>query len=415
MDRRHFIRLAALSAASGLIPIGRQAWALAPDGSANTQRKMIVILLRGAVDGLNVVVPYSDAEYYRQRPTIAIPRPGTQGGAIDLDGQFGMHPALAGLRPLWEQRKLAFVHASGSPDSTRSHFDAQDYIESGTPGVKNTPDGWMNRLLSSLPGKASPTRAVSIGPLLPRILSGSATVTNLALGASGKPTLLDRPKVGDAFAQLYRGNDKLSQAYREAQSAHQEIMTSMSDDMQREMQRASGGAPLPNGLPGEAAKLAAVLRKDPNIQLAFLSLGGWDTHINQGASDGQLANRLLPLGQGLATLAEHLGPLFDDTVIVVMSEFGRTAHENGNRGTDHGHGNAMWLMGGPVAGGKVYADWQGLGEAHLHEGRDLPVTTDFRSVLAQIAERHLGLDDARMDALFPGMPARAPSFQTIKG
>jgi uncharacterized protein (DUF1501 family) len=180
-----------------------------------------------------------------------------------------------------------------------------------------------------------------------------------------------------------------------------------------EMLAADRGAPLPNGFPGDAARLAGLMRNDPNIQLAFVALGGWDTHAAQGAAAGQLANRLAPLGEGLAVLAERLGPLFDDTVVVVMSEFGRTARENGNGGTDHGHGNVMWIMGGTVRGGNVYGDWQGLGDDRLNEGRDLPVTTDFRSVLAQIYEQHLMLGDNLLERVFPAMPQKRPGFRLV--
>jgi len=409
MNRRDFMR--AMGLAAGAIPLGRNAWAAATEGPAPAQRKLIVILLRGAVDGLNVVIPYGDMDYYRLRPSIAVPRPGQDNGAIALDSYFGMHPALVALRDLWAQRKLAFVHAAGSPDATRSHFDGQDYIESGTPGRKATPDGWMNRLLTALPGPALPTRAISVGPVMPRILSGRAAATNIAAGAAAtRATPLDRPRIGDAFAQLYRGNDRLARTYQEGQQTHSEVMASM----ESEMRLADGGAPLPNGFPDDAARLATLIRNDPHVQLAFMALGGWDTHANQGASTGQLANHLLPLGQGLATLAQGLGPLFDNTVIVVLSEFGRTVRQNGNNGTDHGHGNAIWLLGGPVAGGKVHGDWQGLADGQLYEGRDVPVTTDFRLVLAQIAERHLRLSDQQLQRLFPALPKRASPLQLIR-
>jgi uncharacterized protein (DUF1501 family) len=410
MNRRDFMQVMAL-AAGGLAPIGRQAWAARSQPGSSTQRKLVVILLRGAVDGLSVVAPYGDANYYQVRPTIALPRPGSENGLLDLDGHFGLHPALAALQPWWQQGKLAFVHAAGSPDPTRSHFDAQDYMESGTPGRKGTQDGWMNRLLTALPGPAVPTRAISVGPVMPRILAGRAAATNIASGAAAtRASLLDRPQIGSAFDRLYQGDGRLSNVYQQAQAAHKEVMSSMD----AEMQMANGGAPLPNGFPNDAARLATLMRNDPNVQMAFVALGGWDTHANQGSASGQLANHLAPLGQGLATLAQRLGPMFDDTTIVVMSEFGRTVRENGNRGTDHGHGNAMWVLGGPVAGGKVYGDWQGLGDAQLHEGRDLPVTTDFRVVLAQLAERHLWLPDRQLQQLFPGMPAQMTDLKLIR-
>ena len=401
MHRRDFMHTLALGA-GGLILPGANVWAASNPDTATSKHKLIVIMLRGAVDGLSVVAPYSEANYYRLRPEIAVARPGQEAGLIDLDGHFGLHPALQPLQDLWQQRRLAFVHASGSPDGTRSHFDAQDYLESGTPGRKATAEGWMDLLLAVLPGPALPTRAISIGPVLPRILRGRVSAINIASGAAAsRPTLLDRPQVGSAFDQLYEGQDRYASIYREAQTARKEMMSSM----ESESQLADGGAPLPNGFPNDAARLGGLFRNDPRIQCAFVALGGWDTHANQGAGSGQLANRLAPLGQGLATLARRLGPVFDDTVIVVMSEFGRTVRQNDNAGTDHGHGNVMWLLGGAVAGGKVHGDWRGMEEANLNEGRDLPVTTDFRAVLATVLERHLKLSDKQLLQVFPGMPA----------
>ncbi len=406
MQRRTLLQGAALMG-SALLPIGRAAWAARTDSPAG-QGRLVVILLRGAVDGLNVVVPYTDPGYAAARPSIALARPGAEGGVLDLDGRFGLHPALAPLLPLWQQRRLAFVHAAGSPDATRSHFDAQDYMESATPGRKSTPDGWLNRLLGALPAdgieRAAPTRAVSVGPVLPRICAGRNAIATIASGsAATRPTLLDRRPVGDAFAQLYAGDDKLAQAYQASQLAHREVMSSMAgEDLQREMQAADNGAPLPNGFPDDAARLAQLMRRDRRVQLAFLALGGWDTHANQGAASGQLANRLQPLGRGLAALAQGLGPAFDETTVVVMSEFGRTVRQNGNGGTDHGHGNVMWLLGGRVAGGQVLGRWPGLAANSLYEGRDLAVTTDFRQVLAEVCTRHVGLPEARLDDVFPG-------------
>jgi uncharacterized protein (DUF1501 family) len=401
MKRRDFLFTCA--AGAGLaVPVGRQAWAISNAEASDNGRKLIVIMLRGAVDGLNVVAPYADANYLRLRPTIALGKPGQENGVLDLDGYFGMHPALVDLQPLWQQKKLAFVHASGSPDATRSHFDAQDYLESATPGRKSTQDGWMNRLLASLPGTVTPTRAISIGPVMPRILVGSAPATNLAAGAAGtRANVLDRPQVGSAFDQLYQGNEKYARAFEDSKAAHKEMMSAATDN---EVQMANGGAPLPNGFPDDASRLATLMRNDPKIQMAFMALGGWDTHANQGSAKGQLANRLSPLGQGLATLSRRLGPMFDDTTIVVMSEFGRTVKQNGNGGTDHGHGNVMWLLGGNVAGGKVHGDWRGLADAQLYEGRDVPVTTDFRSVLAQVCEKHLRLADQQLVQVFPALP-----------
>jgi uncharacterized protein (DUF1501 family) len=409
MHRRDFLKSMTLAGSAALaLPLGTSSWAATGDASA---RKLIVVMLRGAVDGLNVVAPYADPRYAALRPGIALAPPGADAGVIDLDGYFGLHPALADLQPLWQARELAFVHACGSPDPTRSHFDAQDYMESGTPGRKSTPDGWLNRLLAVLPGTSTPTRALSVGPVLPRILAGRVASTNLASGgATTRADLLDQPALGSAFEQMYRGDPKLARTYQDARNAHREVMAAA--DMQETA--ASAGAPLPNGFPADAARLAALMRRDPNIQMAFFALGGWDTHANQGAGRGQLANRLAPLGRGLALLREGLGPMFADTTIVVMSEFGRTAAQNGNGGTDHGHGNVMWVLGGRVAGGKVHGSWPGLEQAQLHEGRDLAVTTDFRTVLRQISRQHLRLDPGQLDAVFPGVPVTSVSWNLMR-
>ena len=412
MQRRTFLH--SLAAGSLLLPFGPNLWAATGPGAnpatnpaPAANKKLVVIMLRGAVDGLNVVAPLGDTNYMRLRPSIALARPGSEHGALALDNFFGLHPALADIMPLWQQRKLAFVHACGSPDPTRSHFDAQDFLESGTPGIKSTGDGWMNRLLAQLPGQDSPTRALSIGPVMPRILSGAAASSTIASGAAGtRANLLDKPAIGNAFAELYQNDAKLARTYDEAQTSHQDMMAAANSPNKGEAE-ADFGAALPNGFPDDAARLAKLLKNEPRIRMAFLALGGWDTHANQGAGQGQLANRLAPLGQGLAVLARQLGPMLQDTSIVVMSEFGRTAKQNGNGGTDHGHGNVMWLLGGNVQGGKVHGVWPGLDAGQLYEGRDLAVTTDFRSVLGQLAQNHLGLNDSQLAQVFPRMPASA--------
>ena len=397
----------AAAASLGLLPIGRGAWAVVGEPPASAPRRLIVVFLRGAADGLSIVVPYADPVYYQARSSIALGRPGTEGGALDLDGRFGLHPALSPLLPLWKSGKLGFVHASGSPDATRSHFDAQDYMESATPGRKSTQDGWLNRLLGALPapagGRATATRAVSIGAVLPRIYAGNNQVANIASGsAATRPTQLDRPVVSQAFDKLYSADDKMSRAYQASQQSRREVMDSMApNDLELEMTAANNGAPLPNGFPDDAVRLATLMRNDARVQLAFMEVGGWDTHANQGAASGQLANRLSPLGSGLAALATRLGPAFDETVVLVVSEFGRTVHQNGNGGTDHGHGNVIWALGGRVNGGRVLGQWPGLDSSALYEGRDLAVTTDFRTVVAEVLERHLLLPDARLDEVLP--------------
>ena len=413
MQRRHLLQAAA---AAGLAwtAVGRSAFAATATQAGQQlpgNKRLIVVFLRGAVDGLSVVVPYGESAYAQARSSIALARPGQDGGVLDLDGHFGLNPNLAPLMPLWQAGKLAFVQASGSPDPTRSHFDAQDYMESGTPGRKSTPDGWLNRLLGAEPpvvvqpgSRAGVTRGISVGATLPRIWAGPNPVANIANGARAtRPTLLDRPQVSKAFDSLYSGDDAMSRAYRESQQSRAEVNEAMTPAaMDHEQMVANNGAPLPNGFSDDAGRLAQLMRRDPNVQIAFLALGGWDTHVNQGGARGQLANRLQPLGQGLAELATRLGPAFEDTTILVVSEFGRTVRQNGTGGTDHGHGNVMWALGGNVAGGKVHGRWPGIDASSLHEGRDLAVTTDFRQVLAGVCAYNLGLPDARLAAVFPG-------------
>jgi uncharacterized protein (DUF1501 family) len=395
MNRRDFLRL---STAPVLLPVGRSAWAAIAEGGP---KRLVVIFLRGAIDGINVVVPYDEKAYYDDRPTIAIGRPGTDGGVLPLDGHFGLHPALLSLLPLWSNKTLAFIHAAGSPDPTRSHFDAQLFIENGTPGRNTTPDGWMNRLLAALPAPHGPTDAVSIGPTLPAILKGKLPVANLPLGPQvADPMPLDRPELSQEFDRLYAGDDAIARAYHEGRAARAELL----GDLAEEMRRANNGAPPPSGFPAQAAQLGHLLRRDQRIRLAFASLGGWDTHVNQGNHKGQLANHLRPLGDGLAILAKELGQAWSDTVIVVLSEFGRTVHENGNGGTDHGHGNVIWVLGGDVRGGQIYGDWPGLATPQLYQRRDLAVTTDYRLALVAILERHFQLDDRQLAEIFPDLP-----------
>jgi uncharacterized protein (DUF1501 family) len=403
MRRRDFLWLAGGGLLAVRSPLARAA-------TADGQKRLVVVMLRGAVDGLNVVVPYAEQDYYDARPGIAIGKPGTPDGALPLDGRFGLNPALASLMPLWREGRLAFVHAAGSPDPTRSHFDAQFTIESGTPGVHTTPDGWMNRLLAALPGPHDPTEAVALGPILPRILSGRIKVANLPLGPeAARPLPLERPIVEAAFDRLYDGTGALARAYREGKAAHAELVGALA----AEERIADNGAPPPRSFPASAQRLAALLRGDKRIRLAFAALGGWDTHVDQGSRKGRLAAHLSPLGEGLAALARDLGAEWRNTVVVVLSEFGRTLRENDAHGTDHGHGNAIWVLGGAIGGGHVYGEWPGLAPGQLYQDRDLAVTTDFRQVLATILERHLRLSDGALAAVFPGLPAAGPGLAKL--
>jgi X-X-X-Leu-X-X-Gly heptad repeat protein len=412
MNRRDFLKAALIS--TSLILPGTSGWAFRSGSARGARKKLIVIFLRGGIDGLNVVVPYGDPNYYSLRPTIAVQPPGKDAGALDLDGHFGLNPGMHALMPFWHNKTLAFVHASGSPDPSRSHFDAQDYMESGIPGRKLASSGWLNRLVTELPSDQSPVQAISIGALLPKIFSGPATVATVERVASPSHTALDNPALGNLFSSMYATNGGLlGKTFDEGMSAHKTINDSLSQknppkvsnvaeaaDKQEQM-AANRGAPQVQSYSNFGTQLSNLFLKDDTVQVAFLDFGGWDTHIREGNGKGQLADKLNTLCTGLADLASGLGDLFNDTAIVVMSEFGRTAKENGNGGTDHGHGNAMWLMGGGISGGKVFGRWSGLADNELHEQRDLPINSDFRGVLSRSLGDHLQLSQAALSRIFP--------------
>jgi len=406
MDRRAFLQSVLTGSAS--LSLGDSAWAAVSSTNASPSRRLVVVFMRGAVDGLSVVVPYTEPNYYRLRSTVAIGKPGSPDGSIDLDGRFGLHPALAPLMPFWRNGSLAFVHASGSPDPTRSHFDGQDNIESGAPGSRAIHDGWLNRLEGALPAsaaaKAAPTRGISVGALLPRIFMGQNRVVTIASGDTAvRPTVLDRSEVNRAFAAIYHNDATMGPLFSNYVATRGDVIAAIKN-VDPETAAANNGAPSTYAFVSDAARLGTLMRRDPRVQLGFLAVSGWDTHANQGGVKGQLAGLFDPFAQGLAALAQNLGPAYKDTVIVVISEFGRTVAQNGNAGTDHGYGNVMWLMGGSVAGGRVHGEWPGLDDKALFEGRDLDVTTDFRDVLAQISERHLGVPDRELATVFPSMP-----------
>jgi len=410
MDRRQFLKLSAMTSLGLLVP-GTRGFAFSNGVEDPWSKKLIIVLLRGGMDGLNVVAPYGDRRYYDLRPNIALQK----SEVLDLDGHFGLHPSLQPLLPIFQNKNLAFVHASGSPDATRSHFDAQDYMESGAPGNKSISSGWMNRLIAELPRKeGSAVQAVSYGPVLPRIFSGSATVATIANASGVRKTVLDRPAIANVFDDLYSDpNDELSKVYSEGMAAHKEINNAINSPdapMDREQQIANKGAPLPGANAQFGKNVASLFRKSPSVQVAFMDFGGWDTHVNEGTGKGQLANHLTPLANGLSDMVTGLGPMFKDTCIVVMSEFGRTAKENGNRGTDHGHGNVMWVIGGDVPGGRVYGRWGGLGQNELHEARDLPTSTDFRSVLSAVLHNHLGIPGQTLSRIFPSFQDNQDPF-----
>ena len=411
-SRRVFLKNGAFALVSlGFAPsfLARTAYA-----QRRGSKLLIAIFQRGAVDGLSMVVPFGEAEYFRARPGIAIPRPASgEGAAIDLDGFFGLNPRLQPLKPLWDRRALAIVHACGSPDSTRSHFDAQDYMETATPGVKSTSDGWLSRYLQARrPEAASPFRAVSLTPQLPRALQGSASALAMSqLGQFGIRAGQAAEMIGASFEQQYAAaaDQILNGTGREAFDAMK--MLKVSDPSRYEPEN---GAEYPRSPFGQALKQIAQLAKaNVGLEVAFADVGGWDTHVNQGAAQGQLANRLDDFSRSLAALVADLDRRMADTVVVTMSEFGRAVAENGNRGTDHGHGNAMFVIGGGVRGGRVYGRWPGLAVERRYEGRDLAVTTDFRDVFGELVVRHLGVEDTR--PIFPGYPISPSKFPGFLG
>jgi uncharacterized protein (DUF1501 family) len=383
-------------------------------GQSGRPKQLIAIFQRGAVDGLSVVVPFGESEYYRARPSIAIPRPSSgENAAVDLDGFFGLNPRLQALKPLWDARQLAIVHACGSPDSTRSHFDAQDYMESGTPGVKSTSEGWLNRYLQARhTDETTPFRAVALTAQLPRVLQGAAPALAMnqiaQFGIRGGQA---SEAIGASFEAEYASaaDRVLNGTGREAFSAIKTLKTTDPSKYQP-----ANGADYPRSPFGQALRQVAQLTKaNVGLEVAFADVGGWDTHVNQGASQGQLAGRLEDFSRSIAALVADLGDRLEDTVVLTMSEFGRAVNENGNRGTDHGHGNAMMVIGGGVRGGHVYGKWPGLAAAQRYDGRDLAVTTDFRDVFGEIVTRHLGLQDARQ--VFPGFQMSETRFPGMFG
>jgi len=410
ISRRVFVRAGGLALVSlGLDPLflDRAAYALAGRTMPGRRRTLVCLFQRGAVDGLSMVAPHGDAFYYRERPGIAVPAH----DLIDLDGHFGLHPRLAGLKSLWDNKSLAVVHAVGSPDSTRSHFDAQDYMESGTPGVKATPDGWLNRYCRhDEEHQETPFRAVAFGPELPRILSGTAPALAIddlqAFGVRARePQVRDR--LTRAFEALYEGSATglLATSSQESFAAVQQLQQADPTRYQ-----AANGAEYPKGRLGRSLlQIAQLIKADLGVEIAFADVTGWDTHVNQGAADGQLAGRLDELGGALSAFVTDLGDRMADVVVLTMSEFGRTVRENGNRGTDHGHATAMLVLGGTVNGGRVAGRWPTLDPASRYEGRDLAVTTDFRDLFGEVLTGHLGATS--LSAVFPGydlVPANFP-------
>jgi len=422
MNRRFFLKSTGIALASIGVSLSapsfleRAVMAQTRDRITGGRRKtLIAIFQRGAVDGLNMVVPHGERNYYDLRPSIAIPKPQASNAdaAIDLDGFFGLHPGLNSFKPLWDSRRLAIIHSVGSPDNTRSHFDAQDYMESATPGVKSTADGWLNRYLQS---KSDPDRslfrAVSMTQTMPRILQGKSPT--LAISNLADFTI----RAGRASASLQGGfediydqtvNDVLGGTGKETFEAINFLKKVNPGQYKPENGAQYPRTPFGNSL----LQISQLIKAGVGLEVAFTDIGGWDTHVNEGNSRGQLGNLLQQFSAGISALYTDLGQRMDDVVLLTMSEFGRTVRENGNRGTDHGHANAMFVVGNGVRGGKVYGQWPGLKSEQLYEGRDLALTTDFRDVFGEIASKHLGTNDLR--AVFPGYSASESKFRGFLG
>ena len=434
VNRRVFMKHGALA----LLAMGMPPEFLTRSLFAETRRArrktIVCIFQRGAVDGLNMVVPFGEAAYYKVRRSIAVPAPGTpQGGAIDLDGFFGFHPSLQPLHELWTRKELAVIHAVGSPHPTRSHFEAQDFMETATPGTQSR-DGWLNRVLQeidcaecagrTLENRAahaadhaagqialadSPFRGVAVTRALPRSLQGRFPALaipdierfNLSNGRDAT--------VEATFERMYRTEtgDAVSAAGNDAFRAME-----MLKQMRPSQYRPREGVTYPAGDFGRSLRqIAQLIKADVGLEIAFADIGGWDTHANQGGATGQLSTRFNEFGRSIRAFYDDLGDAMEDVVLITMSEFGRTVAENGSAGTDHGHANCMLVMGGTVAGGKIYGKWPGLEREQLYQGRDLALTSDFRDVFAEVASRHLGAE--RLDKVFPGYDVVPERFHGV--
>jgi uncharacterized protein (DUF1501 family) len=442
MHRRVFVRGGALALlAMGLPPEFLKRSLLAETRAAERKKTLICIFQRGAVDGLNMVVPFGETSYYESRRSIALAAPSkaAENSAIDLDGFFGFHPALQPLHELYGRSELAVVHAVGSPNPTRSHFDAQDFMETATPGVKSTRDGWLNRVLAdtahdcadctgrTLDNKqahaadhaagqvamattgVAALRGVSLGAETPRAMRGkypTLSITDLdTFGVAGGRD----PDLQDAYSRIY-GTEAGTIVGSAADGAFEAINLLKKANIAQ--YRPASGVQYPTGDFGRSLRqVAQLIKSGVGVEVAFVDIGGWDTHQSQGGGDGQLARRFQELSRGVRALYDDLGDRMEDVVVLTMSEFGRTVRENGTGGTDHGHANCMLVMGGPVKGGKIYGQWPGLAREQLYEGRDLAVTTDFRDVFGEIVQRHLGAKS--LQKVFPGYTSDPARFRGV--
>ena len=413
VTRRAFMKGGAMAVVgTSAVPSFLTRSVLAQATSAHEQGKtLVVIFQRGAADGLNIVAPHAESSYYQMRPTLAI----QQNQVLDLDGFFGLHPATQSFKRLFDQGHLAIVHAVGSPDTTRSHFDAQDYMESGTPGVKATPDGWLNRALQAEISRNEAPRsvfqAVALGAQVPRTLQGR--IPTVAVNRLQDFTVGGRSPNAASISQTFQAmyDDTTDSAlHGTGQETFDAVKMLKAADPAH--YTPAPGVFYPNTAFGNNMKqIAQLIKARLGVEAAFTDIGGWDTHQNQGSVDGQLANVLRDFSQSIAAFWTDMGNGAENVVLVTMSEFGRTAHQNGTGGTDHGHANVMFVLGGPVKGGRVYGQWPGLAPEQLYQGRDLAITTDFRQVLGEAAYRTLGAKN--LELVFPGAQLRPAHFLNL--
>jgi len=395
-SRREFLRLATglsgwtVAPDAAAYPSWMPRMAFAPPGVEPQGDILVAIFQRGGMDGLNAVIPHGDADYYHLRQSLAIPEPasGQDNSGIDLDGFFGLHPSLRPLKDIWDAGSLAIVHAVGSPDPTHSHFDAMDYMERGTPGEKQIATGWIGRHLQTAPWQnQSPFRAVGMGGIMQASLRGPVPVTTLQSIANFhlQGRTQDLARIQQTLASLYGQGSPIDGTAAETFSA-----IDMLAGINVSKYVPANGAAYPKTEFGMACQqVAQIAKAQIGMEVACIDIGGWDTHKQEGGLDGELPKLLGELASGLAALYHDLGDLSKRMTLVTMSEFGRRAYENGSEGTDHGHGNVMFVAGGGVNGGKVYGDWPGLAKDKLYATGDLAVTTDFRDVLGEIVQKRL--------------------------
>lgn len=390
-DRRDVLRAGLV--ASALAPVGR-AWA-----APQTDVRLLLVFLRGGYDAANVVIPTASPFYFDARPNLKIakPNPADSNASLALDADWSLHPALRDtVYPLWLKKQASFICFAGSDDLTRSHFETQDTIELGqaVDARRDFRSGFLGRLCGQLAG----TRPIAFTELPPLIFRGEGMIPNLALGNVGKAGI--DPRQARLIQEMYR-NESLSSAVAEGFKVQTEVYRSVAE----EMVAANRGAISPKGFELSARRIGRLMRT--NYNLAFVDVGGWDTHVNQGAATGALAGRLLELGRGLAGFVDEIGPkTWESTVVVVVSEFGRTFRENGDRGTDHGHGSAYWVLGGGVKGGRIVGEQTSLTPKTLNQGRDYPVLNDYRALLGGLMGRVFQLDAGRLAQVFPGVSPR---------